>query len=91
MMGMLENSGYEKTGAGSAATYHYLAETMRRYYADRSEYLGDPDFFKVPVSGLLRRDYIEQWRSSIDREHASPSESIKPGKPLNYRIFPRTP
>lgn len=81
MMGMLENSGYEKSGAGSAATYHYLAETMRRYYADRSEYLGDPDFFKVPVSGLLRREYIEHWRNSIDRERATPSDSIKPGNP----------
>ena len=81
MMGMLEGSGYEKSGAGSAATYHYLAETMRRYFADRSEYMGDPDFYKVPVGGLLRREYIEHWRDSINRERATPSETIKPGTP----------
>src|SRR5205814_10284649 len=52
MLGMLEGSGYEKSGAGSAASLHYLAEVMRRYYADRSEYLGDPDFVNVPVSRL---------------------------------------
>ncbi|HVP42859.1 MAG TPA: gamma-glutamyltransferase, partial [Terriglobales bacterium] len=44
MLGMLEGSGYERNGAGSAAAYHYLAEVMRRFYADRNEYLADPDF-----------------------------------------------
>lgn len=81
MLGMLEDSGYEKSGFGSAASIHYVAETMRRYYADRSEHLGDPDFVKVPVSGLLQAPYIRKWRDSIDREHATPSEQIKPGKP----------
>ena len=46
MLGMLEGSGYEKTGAGSAASIHYVAEVMRRFYADRSEYFGDPDFLQ---------------------------------------------
>src|SRR6185295_4493279 len=49
MLGMLEGSGYEKTGPGSAAAIHYTAEVMRRYFADRSQYLGDSDFVKVPV------------------------------------------
>ncbi len=82
MMGMLENSGYEKNGHGSAAAIHYVAEAMRRYYADRSEYLGDPDFVKVPVSGLLQPAYIRKWAESIDRNHATPSAQIKPGKPM---------
>ncbi|MBS1831520.1 MAG: gamma-glutamyltransferase [Acidobacteria bacterium] len=82
MMGMLEGSGYEKTGAGSAAAIHYVAEAMRRYYADRSEYLGDPDFFKVPVRGLLAPEYVRRLRESIDRQHATPSAQMKPGKPL---------
>jgi gamma-glutamyltranspeptidase/glutathione hydrolase len=43
MLGMLDGSGYEKTGAGSAPEIHYVAEVMRRFVADRSEYLGDPD------------------------------------------------
>ncbi len=37
-----------RRGAGSAASIHYVAEAMRRFYADRSEYLGDPDFVKNP-------------------------------------------
>ncbi len=82
MLGMLEGSGYEKTGFGSAASIHYVAETMRRYYADRSEYLGDPDFVKVPVFGLLQPTYIKKWRDSIDRERATPSGQVKPGHPI---------
>ena len=81
MLGMLEGSGYEKSGWGSAATVHYLAETMRRYYADRSRFLGDPDFYKVPLSGLLDPAYIKQRAASIDPEHATPSDKVGPGQP----------
>jgi gamma-glutamyltranspeptidase / glutathione hydrolase len=80
MMGMLEGSGYEKPGHGSAASYHYLAEVMRRYYADRSEYMGDPDFFKVPVARLLNPAYIKERRSSINPDHVTPSDQIRAGK-----------
>jgi gamma-glutamyltranspeptidase / glutathione hydrolase len=81
MLGMLEGSGYEKSGAGSAAAIHYLAEVMRRFYADRSQYLGDPDFFKVPLMGLLDPAYIQKRKSSIDPQHATPSAQIAPGGP----------
>jgi gamma-glutamyltranspeptidase/glutathione hydrolase len=84
MMGVLEGSGYEKGGWGSAATIHYLAEVMRRYYADRSEYLGDPDFTKVPVRALLNPQYIRKLRDSIDPDHASNSETIRPGSLKAY-------
>src|SRR5579871_5672947 len=76
MLGMLEGSGYEKSGAGSAASIHYVAEVMRRFYADRSEYLGDPDFVKVPISKLLDPGYIASRRATIDRQHATPSSQI---------------
>jgi gamma-glutamyltranspeptidase / glutathione hydrolase len=79
MLGVLEHSGYEKAGHGSAAHIHYVAETMRRYYADRSEYLGDPDFFRVPVKALLHPRYIEQLRASIRPDRASTSDEIRPG------------
>ena len=79
MLGMLEGSGYEKSGAGSAASIHYVAEAMRRFYADRSEYLGDPDFFKNPITKLLDPSYIASRRGTIDREHATPSSQIRPG------------
>jgi gamma-glutamyltranspeptidase/glutathione hydrolase len=84
MLGVLEGSGYEKPGAGAAATIHFLAETMRRFYADRSEHLGDPDFFRVPVKGLLDRRYLDSLRGSIDRSRASSSQEIRPGKPGDY-------
>ena len=80
MMGMLEGTNYQKSGHGSAASYHYLAEVMRRYYADRSEYFGDPDFFKVPVKRLLDHAYIKERRDSIDSDHATPSDKIRAGK-----------
>jgi len=79
MLGMLEGSGYEKAGFGSAATIHYTAEVMRRFYADRSEYLGDPDFVKLPLARLLDPVYIQRRRASIDPQRATPSTQIRPG------------
>ena len=79
MLGVLEGSGYEKSGAGSAAELHYLAETMRRYFADRAVSMGDPDFVKVPLDSLLAPAYIAQLRKSIDPEHATPSSQIHAG------------
>jgi gamma-glutamyltranspeptidase/glutathione hydrolase len=79
MLGMLDGSGYEKAGAGSAASIHYVAEVMRRFYADRSEYFGDPDFVKMPMAQLLDPRYIASRRSSIDPQHATPSDQIRAG------------
>jgi gamma-glutamyltranspeptidase / glutathione hydrolase len=81
MLGMLDGSTYEKAGAGSATTYHYLAEVMRRFYADRNEYLGDPDFVKDPIAPLLDPSYIRKRRDSIDPSQATPSDQISPGLP----------
>jgi gamma-glutamyltranspeptidase / glutathione hydrolase len=84
MLGVLEGSKYNESGWGAAATIHYVVETMRRYYADRSEYLGDPDFTKVPVRALIHPDYIKKLRSSIDPDRASPSEKVRPGSLSAY-------
>jgi gamma-glutamyltranspeptidase/glutathione hydrolase len=54
---------------------------MRRFYADRNEYLGDPDFVKNPIAGLLDPAYIQRRRASIDPNHATPSDQINPGHP----------
>ncbi|HTB10893.1 MAG TPA: gamma-glutamyltransferase [Bryobacteraceae bacterium] len=81
ILGMLEGSGYEKTGFGSAASISYVAEAMQRFYADRSEYFGDPDFFKVPIIGLLDPAYIKKRAATINRDRATPSDDVKPGKP----------
>ncbi len=82
MLGILEGTGYEKGGAGSASAIHYVAESMRRAYADRNEYVGDPDFVKVPIKGLLDRAYLAKLRASIDPERATPSDRVKPGQPV---------
>lgn len=78
MMGMLEGTDYEKTGAGSAESYHYLAEVMRRFFADRNG-LGDPDFVNNRVSSLLDPKYLERRRATIDSERATPSDQVNPG------------
>lgn len=81
MLEMLDGSEYEKPGFGAAATIHYMAEVMRRYYADRSEYVGDPDFVKVPMVGLLDPAYVKARRATIDPAKATPSSTVRPGKP----------
>ena len=71
MLGMLDGTGYEKTGAESAASMHYVAEVMRRFYADRNAYLGDPDFVKNPIAALLDRRTLRRGaRRSICEGHA---------------------
>jgi gamma-glutamyltranspeptidase/glutathione hydrolase len=79
MLGVLEGTGYEKAGAGSATAVHYMTEAMRRYFADRAEHLGDADFVKVPVSGLLDPNYTLKLRKSIDPERATPSSQVRAG------------
>jgi gamma-glutamyltranspeptidase/glutathione hydrolase len=81
MLGILEGTNYEKTGAGSAQAIHTVAEAMRRAYADRNEYLGDPDFVKIPIAGLLDPAYLARLRASIEPERATPSDRVRPGKP----------
>jgi len=80
ILGMLEPTDYAKGGAGSASSLHYLAEAMRRCFADRSEYIGDPDYFHVPYEALLDPKHIAEMRSSIDPGHATPSDRVRPGK-----------
>src|SRR5439155_26781858 len=56
----------------------------RRAYADRARYLGDTDFVKVPVTGLISHNYAEQRRKDIDPAHASDSKAIADGDPMPY-------
>jgi len=58
--------------------YHTVIENMKRVYADRSEHLGDPDFWKVPVSELTNEEYAKKRRSEIG-ENSTPANEIKPG------------
>ena len=81
MMGILEGTHYDSDGPDSAKAVHYEAEAMRRFYADRSEYLGDPSFYNVPVAALLDPAYIAKRRASIDPNQETPSDAVEPGLP----------
>ncbi|MGE3842574.1 MAG: gamma-glutamyltransferase [Vicinamibacterales bacterium] len=81
MLAMLETTGYEKSGFGSAASIHLQAEVMRRSFADRNSYLGDPDFVRNPVEALLDPAYVARRRASIDHDRATSSRSLGPGLP----------
>lgn len=81
MMGMLDGTHYDTDGPDSAKAVHYEAEAMRRFYADRSEYLGDPAFYNVPVTALLDPAYIAKRRATIDPNHETPSDVVEPGLP----------
>jgi len=82
MLNMLEGWNLKELGHNSAAYLHRLTEVMRRAYADRSEYLGDPDFHNVPIQKLINKDYAAERRVSIDLNKASLSSDIKPGLKL---------
>ena len=84
MMNILERYPLKQYGADSAQSIHLMAETMKLAYADRSEYLGDPDFTKVPVKGLTSRAYADELAKKINPERATPSSEIKPGQPQPY-------
>ncbi len=90
MLGILEGTGYEKGGPGSASAIHYVAESMRRAYADRNEYIGDPDFVKVPLAGLLDKSYLAKLRATIDPVKATPSVEVKPGQPAGVEKMETT-
>ncbi len=78
--------GYEifLSGHNSAETIHLMVESMKRAYADRSRYLGDPDFVKVPVQGLISKAYAADLRREIQRSRATLSQKIMPGIPTGY-------
>ena len=84
MLNMLSQFPIDKMGHNSAATIHVMAESMRRAYADRSLYLGDPDFVNVPVSELTNEQYAKQLVSQINPNKATPSSEVSPGTLLPY-------
>ena len=79
MLNILEGWDLRAMGHNSAAYIHRLVESMRRAYADRSLYLGDPDFFPVPVAQLTDKKYAAALRQKIDPLQSSRSADVKPG------------
>jgi len=78
-------------GWHSPDALHLLIESMRIAYADRSEYLGDPDFSKVPVSALTNPAYGNKRRQEINLDRARPSTTVQPAKPELLKQFDRSP
>ncbi len=79
MFAMLEAHDVAAMGHHSAARYHLFAEAMRRAFRDRAEYLGDPDFVRVPVARLLDRDYTRRRMGDFDPQRATASREVAPG------------
>ena len=63
----------------SARYIHLLAEIEKRVFADRADYLGDPDFSKVPVAKLIDADYLKRRASEVNPTAISPTEQVRPG------------
>ncbi|MEM8811089.1 MAG: gamma-glutamyltransferase [Pseudomonadota bacterium] len=84
ILNILEGFPIGYLGHNTAQTIHLMAEAMKRAYADRSAFLGDPDFVKVPVAGLISKDYAAELRNGISKNRSTPSASIRPGDPAPY-------
>jgi gamma-glutamyltranspeptidase/glutathione hydrolase len=80
MLNILEGFDLTDMGHNSAAYLHHLTESMKLAYADRSQYLGDPDFVEVPVARLTDKAYAERQRAQIRPDRATPSAVIAPGR-----------
>ncbi|MFI5336199.1 MAG: gamma-glutamyltransferase [Opitutales bacterium] len=79
MFGMLEPRNVGALGCNSAAKYHLFAEVMKRAFRDRAEYLGDPDFVRVPVKRLLDPAYIRGRMADFSPDRATPAAAVLPG------------
>jgi gamma-glutamyltranspeptidase / glutathione hydrolase len=79
ILNILEGFDLRSSGPGAAATLHPMLEAMKLAYADRAEFLGDPDFVQVPAMGLVSKRYAERLRTRIDLARAKPAREIKPG------------
>lgn len=84
MLNILSGYDLQADGHNSAAYLHKLIEAMRRAYADRSKYLGDPDFVDVPVAALTAQSYADDLRETISSNVAAKSSDITPGAQLPY-------
>src|SRR5262245_41831325 len=83
MLNILEAYDMTALGAGTPQSLHLLIEVLKRAYADRAAFLGDPDAVKIPISGLLSKKYAASLRATIG-DKATPAADIKPGKPDIY-------
>lgn len=84
MLKMVEPYDLPRLGYNTPETIHLLTEAMRRVYADRAEYLGDPDFYEVPTSGLLSDAYNRKRMSTFRPGRANRSDEVSHGEPITF-------
>jgi len=84
MLNMLEAYPLSQYGHQSSRTLHLMIESMRLAFRDRAEFLGDADFVKVPVAGLISKKYAVPQRRMIDPYLAGDSKRLGPGVPARY-------
>ena len=78
---MLEQDDLAKMGFWSPQALHLEAQAMQQAFADRAKYLGDPDFVKVPLRGLIDDSYLKGLRAGFDELHAKSADSVSAGNP----------
>ncbi len=84
MLNILEHYPLGRYGQGSSRSLHLIAEAMKRAFADRAEFLGDADFVRVPVAGLISKRYALTRLATIDPYLASGAEKVGHGDPAPY-------
>jgi gamma-glutamyltranspeptidase/glutathione hydrolase len=84
MLNILEGYKLGDMSPGSSDVIHLVVEAQRRAFADRAEFLGDADFVKVPVEGLISKKYAAELARTINTERATPSAQVKAGQPTAY-------
>jgi gamma-glutamyltranspeptidase / glutathione hydrolase len=77
ILNILEGYDLEKSDGRSTQAVHLTLEAFRRAFFDRAEFLGDPDFSKIPVAQLIDKRYGAAWRESIDPAHATASKDLR--------------
>lgn len=82
MLEMVEDYPIADWGFQDRRTVHLMAEAERRAFADRAEFLGDPDFYEVPIKALLAENYTRSRMADFDSSRATPSDNIGHGEPL---------
>jgi gamma-glutamyltranspeptidase/glutathione hydrolase len=84
LLNILENYDLKGMGFGSSAIISLMTEAEKLVYADRAEFLGDPDFVNMPVSGLISKRYASSLRKRIDLSRATPGNMVSHGNPWAF-------
>ncbi|HUB19339.1 MAG TPA: gamma-glutamyltransferase [Acidobacteriaceae bacterium] len=88
MLNILDSDNLHRLGDRTAPEMNLIIEAFRRAYMDRSDFLGDPAYVKIPVEQLVSRKYAEAWRATIQPGHATPSANLQ--RPAGFLPPPPT-